>query len=323
MTQWSTTTKHEPESINNGRKYELRDRVSIEQLNNMTENSFYAMHAASDAKEKAEEALSFAQGSGTTVFENGSPVAQFNADKKANKTDLNEFYTKQEVDDKISNLDVDVDFSDYYNKTETDTLTSQALNSAKSYTDTKVADLIDSAPETLDTFKEIADAFAEDQEVLDTLNAAIGNKADKSEIPDISGKADKSELSNYVTNTALEGKGYLTEVPSEYVTETELTNKGYATTSALERKADQSALNNCVKYDDIEDGTGSTSTRKALSANQGRILNNYIQQMWAKLPDEYIKKATVVDNLLILTNQDDENVTFGGGSGQIVLRRWS
>lgn len=149
MANWSTTTKHEPSSINNGRRYELRDRVSIEQLNNMTENSFYAMEASSVAKEKAEEALKFAQGSGTTVYENGSPVSEFNADKKANVTDFENYYTKEqvddlvstggstdvdlsnyytkdetyskeEVDDKLANLEVDIDFSDYYTKTETD-----------------------------------------------------------------------------------------------------------------------------------------------------------------------------------------------------------
>lgn len=36
----------------------------------------------------------------------------------------------------------------------------EALNEAKSYTDTKVADLVNSAPETLDTLGELATAFA-------------------------------------------------------------------------------------------------------------------------------------------------------------------
>ena len=43
----------------------------------------------------------------------------------------------------------------------------------------------------------------------------------------------------YITESELEQKGYLTAVPSEYVTETELTNKGYATTSALNDKVDK------------------------------------------------------------------------------------
>lgn len=123
MPNWSTTTKHEPSSINNGRRYELRDRVSIEQLNNMTENSFYAMEASSVAKEKAEEALKFAQGSGTTVYENGSPVAEFNADKKVDKTKLEQdYYTKEEVNDLVENGGAETDLSNYYTKTETESL---------------------------------------------------------------------------------------------------------------------------------------------------------------------------------------------------------
>lgn len=58
-----------------------------------------------------------------------------------------------------------------------------ALSNAKSYTDTKISNLIDNAPESMDTLKEVSDALANNQNVVDALNAAIGNKADKSEIP--------------------------------------------------------------------------------------------------------------------------------------------
>lgn len=51
------------------------------------------------------------------------------------------------------------------------------LNSAKSYTDTKISTLINSAPETLDTLGELAVAFQENKSVVDTLNSAIGSKA--------------------------------------------------------------------------------------------------------------------------------------------------
>lgn len=239
--------------------------------------------------------------------------------------DLSNYYTKEEtysakeIDDKISN--VEVDLSGYYTKTETDNLATQTLNLAKGYTDTKVAELIDSAPETLDTFKEIADAFAEDQEVLDALNSAIGLKADKAELSsyatktelntgldekvdkvtgkglstndyttdeknklaslknyddtsvkaDITAlqqnKADKTELSNYVTNTALESKGYLTEIPSEYVTETELETKNYATKTEL-----SNGLNNKV---DKVDGKG-LSTNDLTDDLLGKINNNTV-----------------------------------------------
>lgn len=64
-----------------------------------------------------------------------------------------------------------------------------ALTSANSYTDTKIADLINSAPTTLDTLGEIATAMEENADVVEALEAAIGNKADA------------SALSAHITNT--------------------------------------------------------------------------------------------------------------------------
>lgn len=52
----------------------------------------------------------------------------------------------------------------------------------ESYVNTKVADLVGTAPETLDTLQELATAITENDTLTDTLNQAIGNKADKSEI---------------------------------------------------------------------------------------------------------------------------------------------
>ena len=47
----------------------------------------------------------------------------------------------------------------------------------KKYSDDKDAALINGAPETLDTLKEIADALAENDEIIAAINAAIGLKA--------------------------------------------------------------------------------------------------------------------------------------------------
>lgn len=56
--------------------------------------------------------------------------------------------------------------------------------------DTKISALINGAPTTLDTLKEIADAMTENQSVVDALETAIGNKANT------------SDLSNYLPLTA-------------------------------------------------------------------------------------------------------------------------
>ena len=52
----------------------------------------------------------------------------------------------------------------------------------KTYVDTKISDLVNSAPETLDTLGELATALAENQEVVDILNASITNKQNKNVI---------------------------------------------------------------------------------------------------------------------------------------------
>jgi hypothetical protein len=49
----------------------------------------------------------------------------------------------------------------------------------KTYVDTKIADLVNSAPEALDTLGELATAFGENKEVVEALDAAITNKKDK------------------------------------------------------------------------------------------------------------------------------------------------
>lgn len=55
----------------------------------------------------------------------------------------------------------------------------QAKSDSNSYTDQKIADLVNGAPETMDTLKEVADAIAENKDVEKALNQAIGTKADK------------------------------------------------------------------------------------------------------------------------------------------------
>ncbi len=50
------------------------------------------------------------------------------------------------------------------------------------YTDQKIADLIGGAPETLDTLKEVADAIEENEDIVEALHAAVGNKADQTEL---------------------------------------------------------------------------------------------------------------------------------------------
>ncbi len=56
-------------------------------------------------------------------------------------------------------------------------LSSIANKADVTYVDTKVSELVNSAPETLDTLGELAIALQENEEVVDVLNQAIGEKA--------------------------------------------------------------------------------------------------------------------------------------------------
>lgn len=66
----------------------------------------------------------------------------------------------------------------------------KALTDAKSYADKKVAALVNGAPETMDTLKEVSDALDANKDVVDALNAAIGNKANQSDLTAHTGNVD-------------------------------------------------------------------------------------------------------------------------------------
>ena len=62
-----------------------------------------------------------------------------------------------------------------------------SVDSANEYTDKKIADLINGAPTTLDTLKEIADTMEENQDVVKALDESIGAKANVSDLTDHTG----------------------------------------------------------------------------------------------------------------------------------------
>ena len=70
-----------------------------------------------------------------------------------------------------------------------DAAKTSATSSANSYTDTKIADLINGAPETLDTLKEVADAITANADVVSALDEAIGTKANASDLTSHTGNS--------------------------------------------------------------------------------------------------------------------------------------
>lgn len=107
-------------------------------------------------------------------------------------------------------------FSGSYNDlTDKPTIPSVTGLASETYVNTKINDLINSAPTTLDTLGEVATAIQNNSTVVDALNSAIGNKANSTDVTALSsrvttaegninaiqtGKANKSDLSAVATS---------------------------------------------------------------------------------------------------------------------------
>lgn len=111
----------------------------------------------------------------------------------SDKSDKNHTHTKSEITDFPTSLPASdvkawakADTKPTYTASEVGADASgsanTALTNAKSYTDTKIADLINGAPSTLDTLGEIATAMEENQTVVEALNSAIGTKANSADL---------------------------------------------------------------------------------------------------------------------------------------------
>lgn len=107
------------------------------------------------------------------------------------KTPQKPSYSKTEIG--LNNVDNTSDISKPVSTAQQSAIDT-ALSSAKSYTDTKISNLINGAPETMDTLKEVSDAISKHESVVEALNAAIGNKAENSVL-----ESHTSDLDSHVT----------------------------------------------------------------------------------------------------------------------------
>ena len=69
------------------------------------------------------------------------------------------------------------------------------------YVDEKVAALVGSAPDALDTLQELAAAIKNDANVVDTLNSAIGQKADKSALEQLAAEVETNKGASDAVDT--------------------------------------------------------------------------------------------------------------------------
>lgn len=79
-------------------------------------------------------------------------------------------YTPKEVDNLVSTLETKMSEADQ-----------ELYEQLTAYTQAKIADLINGAPTSMDTLKEVSDAIVAHKSVMDALDAAIGTKANAAE----------------------------------------------------------------------------------------------------------------------------------------------
>ena len=108
------------------------------------------------------------------------------------------------TEQKMTSWDSKSDFSGSYNDlTEKPTIPSISGLATESYVNTKVAGIVDSSPETLDTLKELSEALGNDPNFATTITNQIGTKADKSHNHNTD-YASKSSEHNHANKTVLD-----------------------------------------------------------------------------------------------------------------------
>jgi hypothetical protein len=97
----------------------------------------------------------------------------------------------------------------------------------------------------------------------------------------------------------------------------------------VDDKADKSELNSYIQYSAISNDLTDNSTSKvasAYSANRLRTLINNLASNFSEVQKQYVKNATIEDDVLTITKHDDygdSTITFKGGGGtKVVWEVW-
>lgn len=176
-----------------------------------------------------------------------------------------------------------------------------ALTTAKAYTDTAVASLVDSAPETLNTLGELAEALQENEDVTDALNTAIGTKANDSEVVKLTGnqtiagtKTFSSTISGSISGNAATATKATKDGSGNVITSTYLT-KTDASNTYLGKTAKAASA---VTADSATSATSASSATKASKDADGNVIST-----------TYLKSADA--SATYLTKTDAESSYLG------------
>ena len=107
-------------------------------------------------------------------------LSEFLDNLKTMFANITHTHTKSEITDLIIDTELSSTSENLVQNNVISFAISSAIEASKDYTDVEIANLVDSAPETLDTLGELAIAMQENEDVIEILDAAISTKADKS-----------------------------------------------------------------------------------------------------------------------------------------------
>ena len=146
------------------------------------DNAKLAVKYSKEAISKAEQAEMVAEFVSKSVNNTFIPIKtselyndnQFISAKEQNLTDEEKLQARENIGAGTSNFSGD--YEDLINKPY---IPSYDNVPTKDYIDEKISNLVNSAPETLDTLGEIASALEENEDVISALNSVVSNKVDK------------------------------------------------------------------------------------------------------------------------------------------------
>lgn len=179
-----------------------------------------------------------------------------------------EYYTKDEINDLINNLNSgEVDLTNYYKKDEVDNKLNGKASSSHTHNEYALKSSIPTDYVTDDVLGSYY-TKSEVNELIDNIDIPTG----ETPTVDLSNYYTKDEVNDLIPST----EGFIKEIPSEYITETELNDKGYIT--------EHQSLEGYAKLSDIP--------------------TDYIKS----IPSEYITETELNEKGYITTQYDDTEV---------------
>jgi hypothetical protein len=172
-----------------------------------------------------------------------------------------------------------VDLSGYYTKSEDDALLASKADASSVYTKTQtdskiageIANLVDSAPETLNTLNELATALGQDADFATTIATQIGQKANTSDV------YTKTEV-----DTQLSSKANIVDTASALAGKADVasTLAGYGITDAYTKTQVDSSLSSKANSSDV---TTSLSGKVDKVSGKGLSTEDYTTAEKSKL----------------------------------------